>query len=74
MNEDLFTAGDIARQIGCSDAYIIQLERKGIIPRARRVGRTRAYTQDEVDAIKKIIMDRVTSRWPWMFSQPDQDQ
>ena len=53
------TVAQAARQIGRSERWLREAERKGKIPTARRdLNRWRVYTEDDIERLKALLVPR----------------
>lgn len=53
----IFTAGEVAKQLGIPYYTLDYLERVGKIPAARRTGTNqRIYSKDDVERIRRILI------------------
>ena len=48
---------EIARELGCSERFLREGEKRGKLPKARRdLNGWRVYTQDDLEQLKKILI------------------
>jgi predicted transcriptional regulator len=63
QRERTYTAGQLARMLGCSLRSIYRWEEAGVIPRAKRVERgkvsARIYTASQVEEIRSSVQARL---------------
>ena len=53
------TVSEAARQIGRSERWLREAERKGKIPRARRdLNGWRVYTEDDIERLEALLVPR----------------
>jgi DNA-binding transcriptional MerR regulator len=64
VDEDVFSAGQLADILGCSIRSIYRWEETGVIPTAQRVERggvsARVYTASQVEEIRQRVQGRIT--------------
>jgi DNA-binding transcriptional MerR regulator len=64
----LLTSGDTARELGISVEWLRKLERKGVIPKAKRLpNQRRVYTDEDLKYLRQILM-------PSMHDQPKAEE
>lgn len=56
--DDMLTSGEVAKKLGISWSLLWKLEDLGVTPPARRVGRWRIYSAEEVETLRKIVEER----------------
>lgn len=48
---------EAARELGCSERWLREAEKKGKLPKARRdLNRWRVYTQEDVEHIRQLLL------------------
>jgi len=53
----ILTVSEAARELGRSEKWLRNAERKGKIPRARRdLNGWRVYTQDDIEKLKELLI------------------
>jgi len=62
-NGRFHTIADAAKLVGVSPSTLRNYERQGLIPKAKRINlnRIRAYTNEDVEAIKQFMADYIYS-------------
>jgi DNA-binding transcriptional MerR regulator len=52
----LLRVNEVARELGCSEAWLRRSEQRGRIPKARRdINGWRVYTDDDVNTLRQIL-------------------
>ncbi len=59
--DNMLTSGQVAKELGISWSLLWKLEDLGVTSPARRVGRWRVYSPEDVEALRKIIEERRAS-------------
>lgn len=57
MAVEVFTVSEAARELGRSERWLREAERKGKIPKARRdLNSWRVYTQEDIELLKELLV------------------
>ena len=54
---EVITVSKAARQVGCSEKWLREAEKRGSIPRARRdLNGWRIYTEEDINRLKALLI------------------
>jgi len=53
----VFRVAEVAKELGCSEAFLRRAEKAGKLPRARRdLNKWRVYTEEDVERLRKLLV------------------
>ena len=55
----VFRVAEVARELGCSEAFLREAEKKGKLPKARRdLNSWRVYTEEDLKRLRELLVPR----------------
>lgn len=59
----IFRVAEAARELGCSERFLREAEKKGKLPKAKRnLSGWRVYTEEDLERLKELLLPRLESR------------
>ena len=57
----VFRVAEAARELGCSEAFLREAEKKGKLPRAQRdLNGWRVYTEEDLERLREILVPSIS--------------